>query len=355
MNKIATLTFQNADNYGAILQCYALQKAIEKLGYESMVLNYNCEYLSKPWGIAAFRRKGLVRYILGNINALLRQMRRKEFSAFRKMIKMTKLIKKSELSKINNEFEKFVVGSDQVWNYDLTDMDTTYLLDFVTDNNKKCSYAASFGVKKLPSKYEKNYQRLLKQFSYISVREESASQLMDELVGVSCDVVIDPTLLLSAEEWEKVAITPKLKEKYIFLYQASASKKMLSFAKKLQKKTGLKIVTAPFPMGYPGKFTADIKCGPQRWLGYIKNAEYIVTDSFHGTVFSIIFEKQLFVCLNDYSTRIINLLNTMDKNECLVTEDTEIEIIKRIDYLKTKQKVLDERMKSISVLRNMIS
>lgn len=353
MKKIATITFQDADNYGAMLQCYALQKTINQIGQKCDVIDYRCEYLAKPYCRDALKRKGLVRYILGNVNVLVRLPRKKKFNEFRKLIKKTKEVDRHTIATLNPEYDFFVTGSDQVWNYELTNFDTCYFLDFVSDSKKKMSYAASLGFDTFQGKLAEQYYSLLKDFATINVREKSASKLLEDVLDRDVYVGIDPTLLLNKNDWDMVAVEPKHK-KYIFVYQLFPSKYMNQILKRLKRETGLKIIAVPFVMGTVGAYF-DMLAGPAEWIGYIKNAEYVVTDSFHATAFSLIYGKKLYSCVNESASRIIDLLNTVDMECFLYKKNREFELIDNVDYSKVKKIISKEREKSISMLLTMIN
>jgi hypothetical protein len=355
MKTVAILTFQEANNYGAMLQCYALQKKINLLGAQCEVINYKCDYLSKPYGIRALKRKGIVRYILGNINACLRWPRRKKFENFRQEIPMSEKVLKNSIHLLNDRYDLFVTGSDQVWNYDLTDFDQTYFLDFVKDHEKKGSYAASIGFDKMENQdIRMEYKRLLADFSFISVREQSAKSMISDLCKKNVEVVLDPTLLIDAEEWEKIAVEPQIKYKYIFVYQLVPSGYLCQILKKLKKETGLKVVFAPFSLGNNCKGRWEFAAGPKEWIGLIKNAEYVVTDSFHGTVFSVLFKKKVYSCVNELGTRITSLLDALQLNELLFDKQREFVLLAHIDYSEMENNLIQLRTDSEQFLKQMI-
>lgn len=351
--KIAIITFQNADNFGAMLQCYALQQAITRIGYKCDVIDYHCEYLSKPYSIAALKRKGFIRYILGNINVFVRIPRKKNFSKFRKEISKTVSVNKANIKILNEEYDIFITGSDQVWNYQLTDFDTRYFLDFVNDSDKKISYAASLGFDSFPDQVASQYYDLLKDYKCISVRERSAKELLVNILHRDIQVVLDPTLLLVKEDWDKVLIEPN-KRNYIFVYQLSPSSYFIYILKELKRKTGLKVIAVPFAMG-PVCAEIDMFAGPSEWIGYIKNAEYIVTDSFHATVFALVYNKKLYSCVNESASRIVDLLSTVGIECFLFEKRREFSLIDDIDYTNSNKILNIQREESLNLLERIIS
>lgn len=352
MMKVATLTFQDADNYGAMLQCYALQKSVERLGVECLVIDYKCSYLNHPYGLAALKRKGLIRFILGNINALVRKPRKKKFKAFRQEIPMTRSVTKQNIRELNNEFDSFIVGSDCVWNDDITDFDTTYLLDFVDDCVKKNSYAASFGFSKMKQNKAADYKNYLTQFNEIGVRESSGKDIIDSLLNRKAQFVLDPTLLLDRKDWDLVASPSTQNSKYIFVYQLAPSKYLLEIVKKLKVATGYDAIFIPFPVGGFIKSKIHMNDGPKEWVSLLKNAEYVVTDSFHATAFSVIYGKKVYCCVNELATRIVSLLELLGLNVFLFDRNRKFELLENVDYSKAYSVLNEKKQQSLDFLKS---
>ena len=231
--KIATLTYQRHDNYGAMLQCYALQKKLEQMGVETEVIDYICEVSVSPFGLNALKAKGLKRYITGIIGAITRLPRKNSFKKFRKLIRMSKIATKNNISQLGASYDGYIVGSDNVWNVDITGFDENYFLSFVADDRKKVSFAASFGSSKIIGHHNIRYKKLLCDFAILTSREESGADLIQNLTGKEAEAVCDPSLLLTAEEWCNLAIDSYEKEPYLLAYQMVPSRKFVSFVKKV--------------------------------------------------------------------------------------------------------------------------
>jgi len=214
--KIGILTFHRVYNYGAVLQSYALQKVIKQLGYDVEIIDYWCDYIYRPYSIENFKTKSCTDYIMGICGRIIYNFRKKKTKRFQKSIQYSPKVNQNNIKALNDRYDLFLVGSDQVWNYPLTNFDTTYLLDFITDNNKKVSYAASFGVKTIDDKYKETYAKLLSEFSSISVRESTGVSIVRELINKDVPMVADPVILLTSDEWESLAHMPKcfLQEKF---------------------------------------------------------------------------------------------------------------------------------------------
>ena len=352
--KTATLTFQSADNYGAALQAYALHKALIKIGVENEVLNYQCKYMGTPYGLAALRRKGVIRWFLGIAYYIVRMPRRKKFREFRSLIKMTPALNLTELHGLENHYDAFIVGSDQVWNDSITDLDPSYFFDFVKSQQKKLTYGASFGFESMSDDLKPKYSDLLKDFNVFNMREESGVKIVESLLNKSANLVLDPTMLLAKEEWDALSRPVIKKDKYILVYQVTVSAFALRTARDLARSTGYDVITVPFPLGGFLRSRLELSAGPIEWIRLIRDAEIVVTDSFHGCAFSILYNKDFYVCLTDAATRIYNLLNIFQLKDRICVSDCELETTKKIDWESVNGKLNEERKKSIGALKVML-
>ncbi|MFG6321280.1 MAG: polysaccharide pyruvyl transferase family protein [Lachnospiraceae bacterium] len=369
--KVALLSFVKNINYGGSLQEYALEYAIKKYGNE----NIFCEYLNyhknfyrdsiiwlarkmlygfmrkddfPSWKIKEFL--GIVRSRSGGINSGAA----KEFEKFWRYTDFSQKLNKKELRKIEGKYDIFIVGSDQVWNCGRLNLDTTYLLDFISDDTKKGSYASSIGLKKIPEKYKKKYLKYWNKFKYLSCREREGSKLIENLTGRKAEWVVDPTLLLDKAEWEKIAdISVIGNEKYILLYMLDKSERLLKFAERVSQDKKLKIV----------KIYSDIQknnaIGPRQWIGYFLHAECVVTNSFHGVAFSVNFNKDFYVevtqksFFTESSSRITDFLNELGLNERLIGDSAAVKT-EKIQYGQINSKLADMREKSLAYLLSML-
>lgn len=209
----------------------------------------------------------------------------------KKYLQDTPPIMSSQLSQLNNQFDLFIAGSDQIWNFAITRGDTAFLLDFVTDPQKKSSYAASFGFDYIDEAAKPVFARLLPQFTHLSVREQSGARLVKQITGKDVPVVLDPTLLLPREHWAAFAAQVPSKG-YVLLYLMNENDKIISFAKNLARQKGLPIrcLSSNKLKGIP-----CVGGTPEEFVGYFQNAACVVTNSFHGLAFSINLHKEFFV------------------------------------------------------------
>lgn len=350
--KIATITYQSADNYGAALQMFALQKKMEALNINNHIIDYKSEYMSKPYSISAFKRKGLIRYMLGLAYALVRLPRKRAFSKFRNLLLFTPKVDRHSLHKLNSEYDGFVAGSDQVWNDDINNGDPTYFLDFVDRSEKKLSYAASFGFNDIEGHRVGTYAQKLKDFAVLNVREESGRNLIDELLKRDAEVTVDPTLLLSKEEWcEYLPKDRRYREKYILLYHITFSSALVRYASKYAKANNFRLIAIPFPLGKFVPHTPQLSAGPIEWLQLLRDAEMIVTDSFHGCALSLNFNKKFVVKTTGAATRIENILQRFNLNDCLLANVISKGGYIEPDWANVNRVLQKDRKESLTILK----
>lgn len=304
MPKIAILTFNETTNYGAELQAFALQKSLVKLNCACEVLNYRCERIfrcERPMQISDQKSfKQFIRYIFIHASEQRRWNKFREFES--KHVRMSSIkYDRSNINLANDEYDSFIVGSDQVWNLDVTGSDITFFLDFVKDSEKKNSYAASFGYSQIPDNFIEVISKNLNDFSILLVRERQGISIIEELIHKSAVLVLDPTLLVSKNEWVELiaaneSIDPKhLKKGYIFLYQIDlGDKTLLNFIRKLAKKENLAILCCSQGLRnvYGVNYVPD--ASPRDFLEMVSDAKYVITGSFHALCFSLIFKKNFF-------------------------------------------------------------
>lgn len=316
--KVSIVTFHSAYNYGAILQAYALQSYLNENFGATSILDYHNEHIDK-----SYRMPQLSDFTSNPKNAVFRisqailyRGKNKKIDKFcKENLCLTKRYSRENINAAQNEADVFIVGSDQVWNYLIVDRDRTFYLDFA-QNKTTCSYAASFGVDHVPDNYIDFYNTQLNKIDFISVREEQGVGLVKKLSNKEAISMPDPTLLLEQRIWNEMCITPDFKSPYILVYKITKADKLIEFAKMLSSKTGFQIIYVPNDLKSGSIGSLKLNVGPQEWLGYIRNAEYVVTNSFHGTVFSIVFGKRFFTEIsnkvNSTTSRLRSLLETFD-------------------------------------------
>ena len=323
MKKVAIVSCYFKHNYGSMLQAYATQQILNDMGIENETINIeknedfskgkkkyyltqitNISFLKSKLGMAKLKiDKKLNRNLGKNI-----QIRDKKYKKFKKNFNLTIPYKNyKELVQISETYSSVIVGSDQLW-LPVNVVADYYTLNWVPDNINKISLATSFGVSSIPNKYRKIYKSFLSRIDNLSVRETSGVKLAKELANKDAALVCDPTMLLTKQEWMKIQDEePIIKDKYILCYFLGKNIEHRKFAEKLKAKTGYKIVSlnhADEYVKYSDKFADETPydIGPAEWINLIRNAEYVCTDSFHGTVFSLINNTKFFT-FERYSTK----------------------------------------------------
>ena len=299
---IGIITFHRALNYGAVLQAYALQYFLREMDIDSRIIDYRCkeiEYFYKP--IKANPIKNTKKFLKECIFYMFNKIKRKKFMRFlnKNLLFTKKIDTKADMLNLNALFDCFITGSDQVWNNRWTGFDGTFFLDFA-ESKKKNSYAASFGFSSVPREYEKLYKKYLSDFNLLSVRELDGVEIVKHLTGKNAVLSIDPTCLISREEWIRVAKLPKEKD-YVLLYLLEQSPYLEGIAKELAARRGIKVITIVDGLKKKKGIKKYGFLGPDEFLGLFHNARYIVTNSFHGLMFSVIFRKEFYISYQRYS------------------------------------------------------
>ena len=386
MKKVGIVSCYFKNNYGSMLQAYATKKILDNNNIPNETINidnnidfkkgkrkyyasqlFNFKFIKSKFGMMKLKLDKKIVKDLGK-NISIRDSKYKEFrKEFNLSISCPDYKSLSEMA--DAKYSDVIVGSDQLW-LPVNVVSDYYTLNWVSDNINKISYATSFGISKIPDKYTDEYKKFLSRINYLSVREESGKKICDEY-GISSKVVCDPTILLTKEEWEQEAVQERIiPDKYILCYFLGSNIEHRKFAEKLKEKTGYKIVSlnhADEYVKYSDTF-ADITpydIGPREWINLIKNAEYVCTDSFHGTVFSLLFNKTFFDFRrysesNKMSTnsRIDSLLDLagVDKNRILTgNEDVDTVIKYKINYSKVNKNIDKIRQESKEWLLNSIT
>lgn len=358
--KVNIITRHAIANYGSILQSYATEKLFKNLGYDTEIINYIPEeektknlintYIknSSFWNKNIITRK--LYYIIQRKN--INRMNNK-FEEYRK--EYLNITKKefNNIKELKSNIPKadiYCTGSDQVWGKIGNQIyDKAYFLDFLPKKSKCISYAASFGTKKINEELNKNLPYLLSKYKNILVRENSALDIVKRSGFKNTNQVLDPTLMLSKEDWNNLCLNSKNKNPYILIYQLHHNKNFNKYAKKVKKKLGIELIrinTSKFFKFKPGKLICLPT--PSEFLTYIKNAELVLTDSFHGTVFSIIFNKKFVDILpKKTGTRINSILELFGVEDRLLNDYNDLSIIsKEIDFNRINNKLEKERKES---------
>lgn len=370
MKPIALVTCYFHHNYGSMLQAYATEMIMQQmhLHYQTIACKAPIDYMEENKAIYIVKK-----LLIGDWKMRLGKMkierekkknpifarnwtiRDEAFNLFAKeSFHLSPYCKnRAELKAMANDYSAILVGSDQLWRTDSVEHGY-YTLEWVPDNVRKIAYSTSIGVKEVPwFQVEKN-RRFMNRFDYIALREQSACDLVYKLTGRKVQVVLDPTLLFTGEQWMNIQqIEPLTTDNYIFCYLLGNNPDQRTLIKQVQKKTGLKIVALqhldeyiPSDEGFADE--APYNVGPREFLNYIRNADYIFTDSFHCSVFSILYKKQFFTfsrfserAKQSTNTRIDNLLNLTELSQRRINSQSDLHSI--LD-MPCNYKGVDERL-----------
>lgn len=369
MKKAAVITFHASHNYGSVLQAYALQTLLTQLVGNCEIINLRTERQKDLYTVFT-KRKGL-KYCLKNLtHALYYFALKQKYNRFNQFIteqlKTTSQIYLS-LDDLQNEsfnYDYYICGSDQIWNPNPVDFDWSYYLPFVK-KGKKISYAPSFGpIGKIPNEeIRTRIADYLASFDSLSVRELKSQQIVQELSHKEVPIVLDPTLLLTPADWEYLLQDKKYKNEkyknkdYILLYTLYANPQIISLTKFFSRYFKMPIVITNFSNQYdvltPFKKQYDV--GPIEFLTVLKNAKIVLTSSFHGTVFSILFNKPFFTFEGNKDARIHNLLSLTDLTNRSINSNNvlnQLEHTYDIDFERAQKLLENEKNKSLAYLRN---
>ena len=355
--KTGVLTFHDYDNYGAILQSYALQKKLLELGLDAELIDYSCPYIRYPFRFINLRKKGLLNYLYGVIGYICYMPRRRRCNRFRMYMNYSPSVKRKELPAFSEKYDILIAGSDQLWDCSHTNFDTTYFLDFAPKAVRKISYAVSTGEHLLPEEYTEQYVALLKNFDSILMREVYGADFVEELTGKRPECACDPTLLLTREEWTKAAGKKRIKGNYILVYQLGINPKLVSFASDLSKRTGLPVHYIPFPLVGISRGHLHLFAGPDDWMALIRDADYVISDSFHGVVFSIIFHRKFYTIVEGQhkNRRVSELLEQLGLENRILDLNGGEEYPDDIDFAACDEKLDEIRKTSMERLKKALT
>ncbi len=353
--KIGILTFHRALSYGAMLQAYALQNFMLGLKIDNEIVDYNCKYMVDHYQ-KNFRvtQGNPIKGFVWNLMTLsgIKKERKTRDEFVKKHLILSKSYTADNISSAKNDYSAFITGSDQVFSPTCVGFDPVYFLNFAKPE-QKYSYAASIATKTIPENLKDEFKNRIKDFSMYSLREQSGAEIVKDLTGNDAFVNIDPTLLLTRESWDKLA-TSVMSEPYIFLFTVHKPKNLINYALELSKKTGLKVIylnkLKTFKdknLQYMDPVTAD------KFVGLIKNASYVCTNSFHGTAFSVIYHKNFIVeteTCKGKNIRSEELLNHLGLSNRIMNSENKTDIKAESNWDYVEEKLQEEREKSKNYL-----
>lgn len=349
---IGILTFHCSDNYGAMLQAYALKNYLWKKGIDAQIVRYEPPYMTgRHWWIPYIPIKGVAGCLWIGLQSWKNHLKmgkdffrmRANMEDFRKRYLIEngqrKLMFPGQLKKLS--YRCYIVGSDQIWNPDITcGLRKVYFGAFYNRKREKVvAYGASLGGNSLSAKYDKHFSELLSHVDVISVREEEAVSYIRKFYQNDVTAVLDPVFLLAKRDWIEIERQPEA-DGYILVYATEKNDEMMCYAKRLSQEKNLPVIELRTTAIEETSFWADYTAGPSEFLGYIHKADYIISNSFHAVGFSIIYEKKFLVFQHsDRGARIRNILRIHELEDRIYKEKIEVDIDQPVDWYRVRQRM----------------
>ena len=366
--KIGIITMHRINNYGSVLQAFALQYIIEKMGFDVQLIDYNYPNIFQYTRGVALPKNDWKAKVIKSMSWLHPYNRYDyKFQDFRnRYFKLSPYYKDFDvIHQKAISYDLYITGSDQVWNPKFTKGDTTFLLDFAEKNANKISYASSFSCTQLGKEYEATYSELLAQYQAISVREWGGVELVKRLTGQQAVITVDPTLLLDDNAWKTVVSKRcRYSKNYILLYVLSYSFNPVPYiydlALYLSRKLNLQIVVLgkhPYLSKYKN-VESILDAGPLEFLQLIENAVCVVTSSFHGTAFSVNYKKPVYAVVNNKNDddRVSSFLSDLSLDESIIPMGMALDTIPLDMHSESSWSILNQKREySLSYLENAIN
>lgn len=360
--KIDIVTLHRAQNYGSVLQAFALQKQIEKLGHQAYILDYYPERYTNKGLLKRLKNKSsrfnnplvlLIAKLLIYPSYLKKGIQFNKFMHYLNLEKPSFATNEEGMGRFTDA-DAYCAGSDQIWNSHWNEgVEKALFLDFVPKGKLCLSYAASIGLSNIPANEIDETKLLLDKFEFLSLREDKGVELVRELGRTDAVQCLDPTLLMSKEEWSLYADDSYKGKEYVLTYNLHHDPEIDKCAKAIASKYHLQIRNISY------NWHDIVRHGHLDWcptvegfLGLIKNAKYVVADSFHATAFSIIFEKPFVVITPEVaSSRLSSLLKMLGLDDHNINKFTSLKVIEQpIDYIRVKSIIATKQRESISFL-----
>lgn len=365
MNNVGICTVYTGYNYGSALQAAATKEFLHRLGYRGEILKLRGSMIAgrdvRPKKLLLLGLRMLLHFpqagkalqpYVSDRNKCISQESTRMFAAFCEQYIRPVSVSEQELAKLAaaNDFLAFLCGSDQIWNSTSYYVDPFYYLSF-SPKEKRIAFAPSFGRNYIPSYNRRKIKKNLQAIPYLSVREDSGQALIRELIGRPAEVLIDPTLLLDKDAWsDMLSLRPVADEhKYVLAYFLDEPSQSAKQALKRLSGKGCKILALPH-IRTGDWFDACLDAGPQEFLQLLLCSDFVCTDSFHGTAFSLNFEKNFYTYEREYgsaanqSSRILSLLRKVGLADRF--DPSPDQPFTAIDYTVCRQALEQEREKS---------
>lgn len=377
--KVCIVTWYKSTNYGTVLQCYALMRAIQKLGFDTYVAEHTryfsirepMDFLRRVWLKIKHHYRLLhaasdISKIDPKWNKEYEERAKRVRSFIDSEIKTYKLPNRHAFKKMCDEIDIFVTGSDQIWNPNC--LSVPMLLSFTADKNKRIAYSSSIGVLQIPKNLQRKYKKYLSRFSAIGVREKSAKQILQPLLDLPVHTVLDPVFLLSQQEWHQMAALSEISGSdempqpngFIFCYFIGSKDNWIGDAQNISKKLDIPVINCLSESYVIPSVGQSFACfGPRDFIWLIQNARMVLTDSFHAAALSIINHKELLVYKRfeetdkgSQNSRIVDLLKLFQIYDRLAgNAQSGMEVLDRpIDYCQVDKILEEEKRRSMQFL-----
>ncbi|HEX2946776.1 MAG TPA: polysaccharide pyruvyl transferase family protein [Clostridia bacterium] len=371
--KAGILTFHHAHHYGAQLQAYALMRAARKAGAECEIIDY--VRTDTVEGNRLFKKGLSARSMLSNANTLINLGRLKNrYARFESFVHDDMNLSEKfygSYEQLKNDapvYDVYICGSDQIWNpliYKENTFDPAFFADFAKDG-RRIAYAPSFGISSIPEDKRELLKNYLERFECLSVREKQGESIIREITGREAQTVLDPTLLLDGDDWSSISAAPAFKEPYILCYFITDARKYGDFVQVLSDKYKLPVVSlCGSRRVVPQTRHSVLDAGPKEFLGLFRNAAAVLTDSFHGTVFSINFKREFYSFESSQksekavNSRLYSILDRLGLLSRIFPHTMELEefknkvdtLSKAIDYSEVEKLLEKERNVSADYLK----
>lgn len=339
--KYGILTYHNIPNFGSVLQAYALCNVVRSFGYDCDIIDYSCENIIKRE--CEYHSTGnVIRDILARLfkwpHTVKKSLACREF--IRPYCTATKY-DRSNIGSVNNVYDGFISGSDIIWNLDISD-DNNFFLDFCGGGVKRIAYAASVGD--TWDEEELFYiRRALSEYDYLSTREADTCDFINDELGMKCDIVADPTMLIPSEEWSRLLVDIPDKN-YVLVY--FPNNELLNAAKRYCAKNQYQLIVLETRLPFR-RHNRRILYSPDVWMSYVKNAKAVFTNSYHGFLFALYYHRPVWT--NTYSNRQRSVIDRLGLIHCHIDHDPELENI--IDYDECDKALAQFRQSSLDLLK----
>ena len=358
MKKVGLITFHDTTNFGSFFQTYALYTVVNELGNECTVIDNKCEAIEKrelpnnrPQNIAI---RSLAKFVVHDIKI------KRKYEMFKvesdRRLKKTKCFYKNNIKESNAEFDIFMCGSDILWDLNLVENDTSYMLDFVEDQKVKLAFSTSIGNEWKDANLEKAVS-LIKKFDHVALREKESAEWLKKIINKDVLSVCDPTMLLESKKWREYASESEYKiskKRYILVY--FPNKKIISDAISYARNNAMEVWVINYGRWYAGVKNIAVY-RPADFLKLIECASLVMTGSYHGTLFALYFNVPYYAYLsgNGHDVRFVDLLRKVKQVDRICTDTSKMSINTEVDFYESNCIINEWREESRNILETFIN